>query len=238
MDSLTIDGRFCGPPGMGNGGYVSGRLAGLLGSSVAVTLRAPTPLDKPLAVERTADTVSLRDGDTLVAEARVAALELEAPAPPAFVEAERARQAFRGYRTHLFPRCFVCGPARAEGDGLRIFPLPAHARGVMLSAAWRPDPALGDAEGRVRAEYLWGALDCPGGFTIDHAEGTMIFTAGIHGRIEHRPPAGAACVVIGWPIARAGRKHTVGAAVFAADGTRCALGRALWIEVPPKGTPS
>jgi hypothetical protein len=32
---LTIDGRFCGPPGMGNGGYVCGRLAAFVPSPTA-----------------------------------------------------------------------------------------------------------------------------------------------------------------------------------------------------------
>lgn len=36
--------------------------------------------------------------------------------------------------------------------------------------------------------------------------------------------------MIGWPIARDGRKHHAGAAVLAADGTTLAVGRALLVE--------
>lgn len=233
---VTIASRFCGPPGAGNGGYVAGMLAAQFGDSAKVNLRAPAPLEKPLAVSLADGVATLRDGPALIAEARAASVDLEVPAPPPFAVAERALQSFRGYDRHLFPRCFVCGPERAPGDGLRIFPLPADRKGVPLAAAWRPDQTLADDAGRVRAEYLWGALDCPGGFTIPHAEGAMIFTGELDARIEHRPRAGEACVVMGWPIGREGRKHLVGAAVFTEAGVRCAVARAIWIEVPAKGT--
>jgi len=46
--SVVIDERFCGPPGIGNGGYVAGRLALTLAGApervVEVTLRRGNPL--------------------------------------------------------------------------------------------------------------------------------------------------------------------------------------------------
>ena len=37
--TLSIDRRFCGPPGSGNGGYTAGRLAALIGDPAEITLR-------------------------------------------------------------------------------------------------------------------------------------------------------------------------------------------------------
>src|ERR671919_465244 len=51
-ERLEIPTRFNGPPGSGHGGYVSGRLAELVGEPAEITLRAPTPLGTPLGVER------------------------------------------------------------------------------------------------------------------------------------------------------------------------------------------
>ena len=53
-------------------------------------------------------------------------------------------------------------------------------------------------------------------------------------RCRSRVRAGETCVVIAWPISRAGRKHYAGSAIFSAQGERCAVARALWIELPDK----
>ena len=37
-------------------------------------------------------------------------------------EAVAASATYPGFSAHPFPTCFVCGPERAEGDGLRLFP--------------------------------------------------------------------------------------------------------------------
>jgi hypothetical protein len=51
--TLTIPARFNGPPSSANGGYTCGLVAGLVGTEVAsVSLRAPPPLERPLAVRR------------------------------------------------------------------------------------------------------------------------------------------------------------------------------------------
>ena len=51
-NALTIPSRFCGPPGIGNGGYVCGRIAAYVDGPATVTLRRPPPLDTPMAVEQ------------------------------------------------------------------------------------------------------------------------------------------------------------------------------------------
>jgi hypothetical protein len=46
---LTIPSRFRGPSGVGNGGYVCGRIAGYLDGPATVTLRRPPPLASPMS---------------------------------------------------------------------------------------------------------------------------------------------------------------------------------------------
>jgi hypothetical protein len=69
-------------------------------------------------------------GSWLLAEARPPAAEVELTVPDAPTPQEARAAAGRGpyYGDPLFPDCFVCGPARAPGDGLRIFPgrVPRH----------------------------------------------------------------------------------------------------------------
>jgi len=68
-ETLTIPARFNGPPGSANGGYVCGLVATLVGGEeVAVSLRAPPPLERQLAVLRDGERVEVRDGEVLVAE--------------------------------------------------------------------------------------------------------------------------------------------------------------------------
>jgi hypothetical protein len=232
METVTISARFCGPPGVGNGGYVAGVLAKGLGPTAAVKLRAPTPLDRALQLERDERGARLRDGSLLIAEAAPAELDIEVPAPPPYATAERTLQQFRGYDKHLYPGCFVCGPRREPGDGLRVFALPAADTAARIAAAWTPDAAFAGTDGEVAPEYLWGALDCPGGFVVEHAEDMGVVTGELVARIEGSVRAGEPCVVIAWPIGSDGRRHRSGTAIFTASGRRVAVARALWVEIP------
>src|SRR5688572_27914044 len=113
---------FRGPPNSGNSCYVCGRIAHYLRGTIAVRLRAPPPLATPLRLEYTPERAHLFHDTTLVAEAGRAALAVQPPSPPSFEQAERATSAYLGFRTHAFPGCFVCGPERKPGEGLRLFP--------------------------------------------------------------------------------------------------------------------
>src|SRR3982075_2267589 len=98
---------------------------------------------------------------------------------------------------HLPPTCFVCGPARAQGDGLRIFagPLVRQSRNAsaVFAATWTPDPTLAAEDGFVAPEFLWSALDCPTGYASsqDRESGsfdrTPILLGRVWGRRETRP---------------------------------------------------
>jgi hypothetical protein len=213
---VLIDPRFNGPSGSGNGGYTCGVVAGLLDTSAAeVTLRLPPPLGRPLRW----DGARLWDGEALVAEGERAELELDVPDPPSFSEAELATPRFAGFVEHAYPTCFVCGPRREPGDGLRIFAAPVDG---LVAAPWIPR--------EVRPEYVWASLDCPGAYALEWEGRSEMLMGRLHGRIDRLPDQGERCVAVGWPLGRDGRKGYAGTALFSAAGELLACARATWIE--------
>ena len=80
--TLSIDRRFCGPPGSGNGGYTAGRLAALIGDPAEITLTRPPPLETEMRVERAGSRLLLMHGDDLIAEAQKTVVELAIPECP------------------------------------------------------------------------------------------------------------------------------------------------------------
>src|SRR5260370_12173671 len=170
MTSVIIDKRYCGPPNPGTGGYGCGGRAGHIRGGAEVTRRAPPPLDKPSDVVATDDGLwELRDGATVVATGRPASVELTRLETASFDEACAAELVTPiKPHEHLLPTCFVSGPARAQGDGLRIFagPLVRQSRkpSAVLAAPWTPEPTLAAVDGSASPEVLWSALDCPHGY--------------------------------------------------------------------------
>jgi len=229
---ITLPRRFNGPPRSGNGGYVSGRLARYLtGPAASARLRVPPPLDQALRVEAAGDEASLFDGDTLVAQARRIDFELAPPAAPTFAEAEAAsKMAYAGFARHPLPHCFVCGPGRAEGDGLRIFPGRTEDEGV-LAAPWVPHASLDDGAGRVAPEFLWAALDCAGAFAVMPDAEQPIILGELCARLDGDAAIGEPCVVAAWSIGAEGRKRFAGTALYSAAGVPIAVARATWILI-------
>ncbi|MGN6173985.1 MAG: hypothetical protein ACTHPS_13745, partial [Streptosporangiaceae bacterium] len=137
--------------------------------------------------------------------------------------------------------CFVCGPARQPGDGLRIFPGPVADR-ELWAAPWTPDPSVAGPDGRARAEIVWAALDCPSGIAAADAAGldTAILLGQMTARLRALPGSGQPCRVIAWPAGRDGRKLTAFSALLDPRGEVLAAARAVWLTVPrlPCGGPS
>jgi hypothetical protein len=230
-ESLVIPARFNGPPDSGHGGYSAGLAARLVGPAAEVALKAPPPLETPLAVERLADgsVVANRDGQAvMVARAAPVEVELPPPVPPAVAAAADAPSPFLD-RPHAFPTCFACGPARAEGDGLRLFPRPVDGGGLFV-VPWTPAHEFA-AGGDVDPLFVWTALDCPSCAALIGGRPIVLATLAVDLRAPVR--AGEPHVIGSWQIERAGRKRTGGVALWDAAGTPCAVGRALWIELRP-----
>lgn len=233
-DAVVIDRRFRGPPDSANGGYACGLVAARLTPepAVEVTLRLPPPLDRPLAVEGDGKGARLLDGDALVAEGRPAAAPAaEPPAVASLEEAERARRDSPMQHEHPYPTCFVCGPEREPGDGLRVTCGPVEDRGL-VAAPFEATAEMDAGDGSVRHEFVWSALDCPSGIA-----GMLVPESGVSvlGRLTAqilRPlDAGEVYVAIGWPIAQEGRKQFAGSAIVDREGEPMAVARATWIEV-------
>ena len=236
-DSVVIEQRFNGPPDSGNGGYTCGLAARVLDGAAEVSLRRPPPLDAPLDVVRDGGRVELRDGDELVAEGSGVGPERFAEPPePVSADAAQAAAARSTYLddTHPFPSCFVCGPLRGEGDGLRIFPGLVADRGL-YACTWTPH-----GEGRVPVEIVWAALDCPTSAPLVNAPGPdgkvlPIVLARLAVDVRGPVEAGDEHVITSWEIARDGRKREAGAALYGPNGGLRALARALWIELKAAG---
>lgn len=222
VSDLVIARRFHGPPDSANGGYTCGLCAADLASpdGVEVTLRQPPPVDRPLRL----DAGTLTDGDAVVASARPASVDVELPQPISFATAEELAAGFDidAYRArHFYPGCFGCGPDRAPGDGLRIF--PGEVGGDLVAWPWVPDTSM------LGEPYVWTALDCPGGHACILQSPDEPVVLGRLAATVHRPPvAGEHLVVAGWPITRDGRKVTSGTVIWSGDEV-IAEARSTWI---------
>jgi hypothetical protein len=201
-----------------------------------VTLHRPPPLERPLRVEGDEDAVELRDGDDVVARAVPATVTIDVPAPVSVGVAVVAAESSRFRQSpgeHPFPTCFVCGPHRAEGEGLRLF--PGRVEGTDLFAVpWSPAAEFGDDDGDVRDELVWAALDCPSSFAMyleeDPLEGPYVLGR-LAVRIDARPRTGNDYVVTSWRVGVDGRKLFAGSALWDARGALLAVGRATWIRL-------
>jgi hypothetical protein len=234
MTPLFVQHRFNGPPNSAHGGYICGLIAAATGANVRVRLYRPPPLDTPFEVtERTPDEWRVTEGKDTIATAVRTEVRVHVPAPPSYVEAMDASLHFPGFRKEVFSDCFVCGPHRKRGDGLRVF--PGHVPGGFTYASpWLPGVELADVNGKIKPEFIWSVLDCPGYYaSFTDLRPALLGEFTVH--IDRPVHADEACVIIGWPILVEGRKHKVGTALFDEDGERCALGIATWVETKPDG---
>ncbi len=245
---LLVPARYCGPAISGNGGYTAGLLAERFANHphpraecpvVEVTLRRPPPLDTDLTVQHLEDgpTTRLLDGDALVAEARCTDEELAAVEDVSTGQATEAMTGYAGFRSHPFPRCFVCGPERAEGDGLRIFPGPLGDGRV--ASTWTPHESLAEASDlldpgvqRVSLGTAWAALDCVGGWSTD-LEGRPAVLGQIAAQVDALPVVGEPHVVVGMELSTEGRKTFTASTIYDSDDRIVARARHIWIAVDP-----
>jgi hypothetical protein len=243
MTYVVIEKRFCGPPKSGNGGYVCGLLAAHVDGDAEITLLAPPPLGQRLDVVAGEHGMELKKEETTLAIAR--AVHIDVPEVP-IVDFSGAQDAVRrshyDQSRHPLPMCFVCGPARRDGDGLRIVPgplppCPGHETGT-LAAPWVPYANLAaSGDGAVAREFIWAALDCPTGYAAVGARhlgmtgDETILLGRMSARIERQPRPGDRCIIVAWPTGRDGRKLFADSALLNAEGETLAVARATWLVV-------
>ncbi len=242
MIPLVIEKRFCGPPGSANGGYACGLVAGYIDGDAEITLLAPPPLGQRLNILVDGRGVELKKRQTTLAIGR--RIHIDIPEIP-IVNFSDARDAVRRSPhdkiRHPFPMCFVCGPARSDGDGLRITPnpLPPHLgnRIGTVAAPWVPSADLADEDGAIAREFVWAALDCPAGFAAAAAHhlgvtGTETILLGrMSARLQRRPRPGDPCTIVAWPIGRDRRKLFASSALLSSDGEVLAVAHATWLLI-------
>jgi hypothetical protein len=225
---VIISKRFCGPPDSANGGYTAGLLGRRLSGAAEVTLRSPPPLEHPLLLSNEGGRVELKDADKLVAEARAAALDIALPAAVSFERATQLSEHYIGRTKHHFPTCFVCGPARAAGDGLRIFPGAENA-GEPVAAPWVPHASLAEEDGVLPPEVVWAALDCVGYFAVAAPEYPVALLGRMTAELVAPVRVWERLVVMGFSQGRDGRKLNAGTAIFGSDGSVRGKARQTWI---------
>ena len=217
---LTFPRRFRGPLDSANGGYTCGRLAAFVDAdAVEVTLRRPPPLDRPLDVRHDGERVLLLEGETLVAEASLAKLELELPAPPSLAEAAGASARHVRIGDAVFGECFSCG---VRDDGLRVHAGVVNGREPLHAAVW-------DVR-EISPEVVWAAIDCSGAYAVGSAGRGDIVLGRMVSRVLRLPEIGDRCVVAAWPLGEDGRKLYAGTALFGLGGDPLAYSRQTWIE--------
>jgi len=145
-------------------------------------------------------------------------------------QARQAAERFPLFQGHPFPTCFTCGPDRAPGDGLRIFPGPLPGTDLWV-APWTPDPSVANRDGLVAPEVVWAALDCPGGLAVS---GDSVAVLGrMAAQVLDTPHAGTAYCLVAWREGPPdGRKLPAGSALLDGQGRVLAVARAIWVTIP------
>jgi hypothetical protein len=229
--NVIIPRRFCGPPTSGNGGYTCGLVARALGGNAEVTLRRPIPIEQEMTITVSGDSATLKLGEDLIAEGKRAEWSLALAHRASFSEAIAAAKRSPAFQNHPFPTCFVCGPDRAEGDGLRIFPGNPNGQRGIFAAPWIPAAEFADNEGNVLDVFIWAAMDCPTGFAAGFPWAGKLVTGRLAVNFIAPVRAGEHCVAVSWKTGEEGRKHHASAALLGEDGSVRAHAKATWIKI-------
>lgn len=221
MGTVVIDRRFNGIPEIALGGYVGGLLARGRRKAEATFLR-PVQLAKEYRMFAGTDgTIVLKDEDKVLVVTREATLDIESRESVEFEACQRAAEGYIGHKWHPFPTCFVCGPSRSEGDGLRIFPGVVAGRDL-VAAPWTPAESLKDPDGIVESQFVWSALDCPTIWAFllcgDQDSKDMAVTAKLAVELISPVQVKQQHIVLGWMESETDQMRVAGGAIYSEDG--------------------
>ena len=241
-DTIIIAPGFNGPRLSGNGGYVGGVLAERYtqtfggDGTVEITLRAPIPIDRDAAGRarrRGADAARRRHAGLRGARRLGRRISSRRRRPTDWAEVMRRGEEGGSPPDSDFRRCIVCGRGRAVGDGLRVLGTPGRSRAIRCPATCRT-PTMPTPTGRIRPEFVWGTLDCPGAFAAQDPDDLRpALTGRMTAKVIEPPKVGERCAVVGWRIGAEGRKLYSGTALYTESGRLCALGTCTWIVLRP-----
>lgn len=243
--------------GTGNGGWSAGLLAAHLPvtGAIAVDLRRPPPLGRPLRVEHVEDGASLWDDDAagdplLVARATPATVAVHVPDAVRAITretAEAASAAFPFLDEHPFAQCVACGTDRRPGEvalNLHCGPVAGVCAAVdsgsptpVFADVWHPTIDVADASAPelVAVEACWSALDCPSAAPFaDPLAANPSVLARIAVRLDRSVLIDEPYIVAAWRRAVDGRKQTSVSVIVDAAGAVVGTAEALWIEVRPR----
>lgn len=232
LGTIRIPAAFNGPPHSGNGGYTAGRVAAFLDGPHAMRISSPIPLETDLTLHRDGDVVKVLEGERLILTARPNALTLTPPKPPSLAAAKTAHEHPINFGAGGPSTCFVCGRNRAEGDGLRVWCGKVDGFDGAVEV-WTPHQNFANAQGKVRPEVMWSALDCPGGYCLPEAN-RRVLLGEMTADIYECPPVEEPTILVSWHDRSEGRKHFAGTAMFSAGGKLLAQADTLWIELKPE----
>ena len=228
---VFIPRRFCGPPESGNGGYSAGLVANTLSGVAECTLRKPIPIERELIIEGRNSGAVLLDQEQVVIECKPAPVDIKIHPPVTLAEAEAAAARCPGLHDHPFPTCFVCGPQRSRGDGMRIFPGRVQNHDELWAAPWIPDPSLANGKGEIKPEFIWAAMDCPTGFAGGFPWAGKLVTGRLAVRQLLPVKAGEPHILMSWHLGWEGRKSHSAATLYGPQGELCAQAKATWIKL-------
>ncbi|WP_428407757.1 hypothetical protein [Hyphococcus sp.] len=231
MTEVVIGTRFCGPRTSGNGGYCAGLFAQMVDGTAAVMLKAPPPLDTPIALREGECGFEAVAGETLIANIEPASVKVSPPPIPDDAAVARGHDDFlKAEGGHqIIPYCFVCGKERAPGDGLRIFSGPCPDSPVNADF-WTPAKDLAGEDGLVRPEFLWAALDCPTAYALRVGD-TMTLLGRMAAEIIRRPKPGERLIAAAWREGQDGRKHFSDSVLLDENREIIAAANTLWVEL-------
>jgi hypothetical protein len=223
---IRLSPAHCGRPGVANGGWVAGLVAGLLtgphtqaGTPIEVTPRAALPLDATVTGHRDGARAFLAGvGAAVFAEATVGT---DLSPAPVFVPLPVAQRACRsGSRVESpFPGCYVCGFERA--GGLRI--ALGRASGDGFAGVWTPPAISGELPGR----YVWAALHCPAGL-VYLEDGAQVRCERVTLARHRAPVPGEPHVVVAAPSGGDRRTRFSVAALYTSTGDLVAHSVSAW----------
>ena len=238
MESFTVPKQFCGPPSSGNGGYFCGSVASFFDIPIEVRLKAPPPLDTTMHIQRGADLSAVYAGERLIAQVRPLTESIE-PVPMLDLEAasQCSAEGLRGSLiNHPFPTCFVCGPQRSEGDGMRVFTGPQEDTSL-YGAKWHAHPAWSSNGTSIDPRYIWSALDCPSSgpafATSVQADSDIAYVLGtLSVEIKGQVQVGEDYSIVCATDEDHERLYRTRVSLYGKDKSLLAAGYAVWIQVP------